>query len=205
MVASLTDFRERKKVIRQQAIANRNALPNKDELSRVIWERLLALPEFQTAGAILFYVDIHSEVRTQQHLALLLQGDKHLFVPYCEDGDLKLFRLESMDELAPGMYRTIEPKVELRQEPGKHISVQELDLVVVPGLAFDHVGARLGQGFGYYDKLLRHARRETTLLALAFECQIFPEIPTEPHDVFLDKIITEGAVYTGKGRSPSCQ
>jgi 5-formyltetrahydrofolate cyclo-ligase len=58
----------------------------------------------------------------------------------------------------------------------------------------------MGHGFGYYDKLLEHVRPDAPLVALAFECQLFPEIPTQVHDVYMDKIITEQAVYTGKGR-----
>ena len=61
-------------------------------------------------------------------------------------------------------------------------------------------GARMGHGFGYYDKLLEHVRSDAPLVALAFECQLFPEIPTQAHDIFMDKIITEQAIYNGKGR-----
>ena len=71
---------------------------------------------------------------------------------------------------------------------------------MVPGVAFDRRGARMGHGFGYYDKLLEHARPDAPLVALAFECQLFPEIPTQAHDIFMDKIITERAIYAGKGR-----
>jgi 5-formyltetrahydrofolate cyclo-ligase len=71
---------------------------------------------------------------------------------------------------------------------------------MVPGVAFDRNGARMGHGKGYYDKLLQHARLDAPLVALAFECQLFPEIPTAPHDIFMDKIITESAVYAGKRR-----
>jgi 5-formyltetrahydrofolate cyclo-ligase len=105
-----------------------------------------------------------------------------------------------MDELAIGMYKILEPKPELREQPAKRVEVGELDLIMVPGVAFDARGGRMGHGFGYYDKLLEHARAQTPLVALAFECQMFPEIPTQSHDVFMDKIITERAVYSGKGR-----
>ena len=71
---------------------------------------------------------------------------------------------------------------------------------MVPGVAFDRRGGRMGHGFGYYDKLLEHARPDAPLVALAFECQLFPEIPTQAHDIFMDKIITEQAIYAGKGR-----
>jgi 5-formyltetrahydrofolate cyclo-ligase len=80
------------------------------------------------------------------------------------------------------------------------VGVEELDLVVVPGVAFDRAGGRMGHGKGYYDKLLEHARPDTPLVALAFECQLFPEIPAEAHDVFMDKVVTEAAVYEGRGR-----
>jgi 5-formyltetrahydrofolate cyclo-ligase len=70
----------------------------------------------------------------------------------------------------------------------------------VPGVAFDQSGGRMGHGFGYYDRLLQHARPDAPLVALAFECQLFPEIPAEAHDIFMDKSITEKAVYVGRGR-----
>jgi len=68
-------------------------------------------------------------------------------------------------------------------------------------VAFDRHGGRMGHGFGYYDKLLGHARADTPLVALAFECQLFDEIPTESHDIFMDRVVTEAAVYQGKGRT----
>ena len=71
---------------------------------------------------------------------------------------------------------------------------------MVPGVAFDRHGGRTGHGKGYYDKLLQHARPDAPLVALAFECQLFPEIPTAQHDIFMDRIITEKAIYDGKGR-----
>jgi 5-formyltetrahydrofolate cyclo-ligase len=106
-----------------------------------------------------------------------------------------------MNELQVGMYKILEPKEELRSEEAKRIIVEELDLIMVPGVAFDRRGGRMGHGKGYYDKLLEHARRDTPLVALAFECQMFPEVPVAEHDIFMDKIITEAAVYPGRGRA----
>jgi 5-formyltetrahydrofolate cyclo-ligase len=71
---------------------------------------------------------------------------------------------------------------------------------MVPGVAFDREGGRTGHGKGYYDKLLQHARPDAPLVALAFECQLFPEIPMQPHDIFMDAVVTEEAVYPGRGR-----
>lgn len=196
----VSEFQKRKKTIREQAHANRNALPDKDERSRLICERLVSLPEYQRARTVMYYVDVRSEVRTRHYLPTALRHAKRIVVPYCVEGELELFLLGDMDELAIGMYRILEPKVELRSLPEKRVNVDELDLIIVPGVAFDRNGGRMGHGFGYYDKLLQHARPDTPLVALAFECQLFPEIPTETHDVFMDKIITEANVYTGKGR-----
>ncbi len=197
-----TDLQERKRLIREQAHANRNSQPDKDQLSRAICDRFAALPEYAAARTVLFYVDVRSEVRTRFYLPTALTHGKKVVVPWCNDrGELELFHLENMDELATGMYRILEPRTELRSLPAKQVDPRELDLVMVPGVAFDRTGARMGHGKGYYDKLLQHARPDAPLVALAFECQLFPEIPTAPHDVFMDRIITEKAVYDGKGRA----
>ena len=194
-------FQERKKQLREQAHANRNAQADKESLSQTILERFVALPEYAAAKVVMYYVDVRSEVRTRHYLPEALKHDKTIIVPYCVDGELELFHLTSMDELAVGMYKILEPKAELRTVAEKHVKPEQLDLVMVPGVAFDRTGARMGHGFGYYDKLLQHARTDAPLIALAFECQLFPEIPTQAHDIFMDRIITEKAVYEGRGRS----
>jgi 5-formyltetrahydrofolate cyclo-ligase len=199
----LVEPQDVKKAIREQAHSNRRAQENKDELSAAICEKFIAQGEFAAAECVMAYIDVRAEVRTRQHLPKLLEGDKRIVVPYCVNDVLELFLLENMDELAIGMYKILEPKPELRDAPGKRVEVKELDLIMVPGVAFDRRGARMGHGFGYYDKLLEHARPDAPLVALAFECQIFPEIPTQQHDIFMDRIITEQAIYHGKGRGGS--
>lgn len=192
---------ELKKQIREQAHANRNAQENKDELSRQIVRKFLDLPEYQAAKTVLFYLDVRSEVRTRHNLDDALASGKKIVVPYCVEGEvLELFHLEVVDELSVGMYRILEPKAELRSLKEKQVPVEEIDLIMVPGVAFDRRGGRTGHGKGYYDKLLEHARPETPLAALAFECQMFPEIPMQPHDVFMDRVITEKEIYAGRGR-----
>ena len=183
-----------KQQIREQAHANRNAQPDKEAISRRIVAQFMALPEFSAAKTVMFYVDVRSEVRTRHDLANALQTGRRIIIPYCVDGELELFHLESMDELELGMYRILEPRAELRSLPAKRVAVEELDLVMVPGVAFDRRGGRTGHGKGYYDKLLEHARADTPLIALAFECQLFPEIPMQSHDMFMDKVVTEKAV-----------
>lgn len=194
-------IRERKDALRKRAHANRNAQEDKDELSRRIVGAFMALPEYAIAETVMFYIDVRSEVRTRLDLELALQSQKSIVVPWCNaDGELELFRLNSIDELELGMYRILEPRADLRSLPGKQVQVESLDLIMVPGVGFDRRGARMGHGKGYYDKLLQHARKDAPLVALAFECQLFDEIPVADHDIFMDKIITEEHVYTGRGR-----
>lgn len=190
-----------KQTLREQAHANRREQPDKDPLSQRICETFAALPDYAAAKTVLFYLDVRAEVRTRHYLPKALTHGKRIIVPYCVDGELELFHLQNMDELDVGMYKILEPKAELRSVAAKQVDVRELDLVMVPGVAFDRRGARMGHGKGYYDKLLEHARHDTPLVALAFECQLFPEIPMQAHDIFMDKIITEKAIYPGRGRS----
>ncbi len=193
---------DRKRQIREQAHAARQAQPHKDEASRRIVGRLLVLPEYRAARTVQFYVDVRAEVRTRPALPAALQSGKRIVVPWCnETGGLELFRLESMDELDVGKFQVLEPRAELRTRPAKQVAPEDVDLVMAPGVGFDRRGGRLGHGKGYFDKLLRQVRSDAPLVALAFECQMFDAIPMEPHDVFMDKVITETTVYDGIGRS----
>jgi 5-formyltetrahydrofolate cyclo-ligase len=189
-----------KNQIRREAMAKRRARPNKDEASRIICNRFAALPEYATSETVMCYVDVRSEVRTRPFLAAALDGDRRIVVPYCVGDRLGLFRLEELEELASGTWGILEPKEELRALAEKQVEPGRIDLVMVPGVAFDRRGARLGHGRAYYDRLLVDVRTDARLVALAYECQVFPEIPVEPHDVWMDKVITEKAVYDGRGR-----
>lgn len=197
---STTDLSTRKDEIRKAAHAARRAQENKDGVSTVITDRVQALDVYQNARTVMYYVDVRDEVRTRQALPQAIQSDKRIVIPYCVDGELELFWLESMDELEEGAYRILEPRAELREVADKRIAVEELDLILVPGVAFDREGGRTGHGKGYYDKLLEHAKPTTPLVALAFECQIFAEIPMQSHDIFMDLVVTEKATYQGRGR-----
>jgi len=197
----MTDWQAQKAALREQAHENRRKQENKDELSKVICDKFMALPEYAAAQTVLFYIDVRAEVRTRHSLPAALASGKRIIVPWCNDaGELELFHLTNMDQLAIGMYKILEPKPELRQLPEHQVDVKSLDLVMVPGVAFDRRGARMGHGKGYYDKLLEHARPDTPLVALAFECQLFPEVPVQAHDIFMDQIITEQTIYPGQGR-----
>lgn len=191
---------ERKNEIRSAAHEARRNQADKETVSEQITDRVMRLDEYQSAGCVMWYVDVRAEARTRQALPQTLESGKRIVIPYCVDGELELFHLESMDELETGMYKILEPREDLRGVESKRVSVKSLDLILVPGVAFDARGGRTGHGKGYYDKLLENARPETPLIALAFECQMFDEIPMQSHDIYMDKVVTESSVYDGVGR-----
>ncbi|MBA62973.1 MAG: 5-formyltetrahydrofolate cyclo-ligase [Planctomycetaceae bacterium] len=202
MTDSVLSGAELKAEIRKIAFANRRDQNNKDDISNKIMATFMAQPEYQKATTVMFYVDVRAEVRTRYALPDALQSGKRIVVPWCnDDGELELFHLESMDELEIGMYKILEPKQALRSLEHKHIPVNQLDVIMVPGVGFDRNGGRTGMGKGYYDKCLQHTRNDATLTAVCFDCQIFEEIPVQDHDVYMDKVITESNVYIGIGRN----
>jgi 5-formyltetrahydrofolate cyclo-ligase len=198
--APASELFELKNAIRKKAHENRRSQLDKDGVSVRIVDRFMQLDEYKAANTVMFYVDVRDEVRTRQALPAALASGKRIVVPYCVDGELELFLLENMDELELGMYRILEPKAEMRSVESKRLQPKDLDLIMVPGVAFDRNGGRTGHGKGYYDKLLQHARLNAPLIALSFECQLFDQIPAESHDIYMDKVVTEDAVYVGKGR-----
>ena len=197
---STDQLSERKSEIRKAAHAARKAQVDKDAVSEQITDRVMQLPEYAKAACVMWYVDVRDEARTRHALPAALQSGKRIVIPYCVDGELELFHLESMEELETGMYKILEPKMDLREVEMKQVDVAQLDLILVPGVAFDARGGRTGHGKGYYDKLLENAKPETPLVSLAFECQMFDEIPMQDHDIFMDKVVTETRVYEGIGR-----
>ncbi len=196
------DPQQQKAAIREQARKNRVAQKDKDDISRGICAKFMELPAYAAAKSVMWYVDAGSEVRTRHTLPEALTHGKRVIVPWCvvETNQLELFWLEDMTELVEGAYKILEPKDELKLLPAKRVQPEELDLVMVPGTAFDPRGGRMGQGKGYYDRLLFRARPEAPLVALAFDCQIFNEIPVASHDVFMDVVLTETRSLAGRGR-----
>jgi 5-formyltetrahydrofolate cyclo-ligase len=195
---SLKSSLKLKQELRRLALASRDRQQNREALSRQISERLVGLPEYEAATGLSIYIGGGSEVQTLPILALAWSQGKRMAVPCCVGDHLELFWLENVDELTPRTLGILEPKEEIRSRRERRVDVTTLDLIVVPGVAFDPRGGRIGHGKRYYDKLLRKARSGTVIVALAFECQIFSGVPMLDHDVFMDKVITEEAVYQRK-------
>ncbi len=197
---------ERKNKMRREAYDRRNAQENKDEVSAKAVANFLALPEYKAAHCIMWYIDCRSECRTKTELlAEVAKGEKKIIVPYCtedENGDNKLglWWMESLEEMVVGKWDILEPPKEMWGNPAKEVQAEDLDLVLVPGVGFDRNGGRMGNGQGYYDRLLEKVRPDAPLIALGYESQLFDNVLVAPHDVYMDKVVTEAAVYEGKGR-----
>jgi len=179
-----------KEVIRREIKEKRNSLSKSEilEKSNRIKKRLFEQDEFRKAQTILFYVSYGSEVYTHDMIKESLSEGKNVVVPYSdtEKRTLILSELHSWNELSVGSYNILEPK----KENIKEVTVDAIDMIVVPGVAFDSSGRRIGHGFGYYDKLLGGSTHAPSI-GLAFELQIVDAVPTEEHDVAVGKIITE--------------
>ena len=202
----MTDLLERKNALRRQAYDARNAQEDKDALSRRAVSTLVELPEYQQAQTVMWYIDCRSELRTQHALPEAIASGKRIVVPYCTTDDagqnkLGLYLLESMDELVIGKWKILEPPRDQWGAEGKEVPVQELDLVIVPGVGFDTTGARMGNGQGYYDRLLETVRPDCPLIALCYESQLIEGIVMSEHDVYMDRIVTESNTYPGQGRA----
>ena len=194
-----------KAAMRRAAYDARAAQADKEAVSAAATAALVQLAEYQRASTVLWYLDCRSELRTKHVLPQVLASGKKIVVPYCTVDDfgankLGLWWLQSMDELIVGQWKILEPPRERWGEVGKEIPPEELDLVVVPGVAFSRRGGRMGNGQGYYDRLLGRVRPNCPLVGLCYECQLFDDLVVSPHDVFMDKVVTEKAVYPGQGR-----
>ncbi len=187
--------RRRKAELRVLAETARRQQPDKDALSRTICQRFASLAEYVQAGTVLSYVHVRSEVRTREFLEQAMTGGKRVLVPWCQGDELELFHLEDLAELGPGVFGLLEPRLELRGRPGKRRDIGEVDVAMVPGVAFDRQGGRLGHGKGYYDRLLARARPDVLLVGVCFESQLVPEVPMGPHDIRMHRVITEVGIY----------
>jgi 5-formyltetrahydrofolate cyclo-ligase len=187
------DFRvQDKRILRKKFLAARAALaPDEvEEKSRKIMGVLFSLEELLKAQAVMFYVDARNEVKTKDAITWALNAGKRVAVPKVTGvRRLAAVEIKSLEELSPGCFGILEPV----RDDG--ISPAEIDLVIVPGVAFDKSGYRLGYGAGYYDNFLPLLRPEVKKVAVAFEMQVVDRIPAERHDVRMDMIITENCIY----------
>lgn len=178
---------------RAMALAARQAFTEKErwEKSAVLCRRLLALPQTAEAGVFLSYMAVHGEAdMTLLHETLWAAG-KTLAFPVCgPDGQMEAWVPEGRQAVRPGRFGIPEPD----PAASRALAPEEIELAVIPVVAFDSACMRLGRGAGYYDRFLLRCQNALRV-AVAFEAQRLDRVAAEGHDLPMDWIITEEAVY----------
>ena len=182
-----------KKEIRQKMLAKRRALSASeiDEKSRALRDQIVSLPAYQKAKRIMAYLSKKGEADLDPLIRQALADGKEIYIPVClPEKQMEAGRLLSMEHFKKGPYG-------LRDLPDGYevISPEELDLVLVPGVACTKEGIRLGMGAGYYDRYLSHVPFEKRVVTL-WDFQVIADIPFEPFDQKMAQIVTEKSVIS---------
>ena len=165
-------------------------------MDRQIAERVLDLPEVAGAGMVYGYASLSLETGSEEILKELWKRNCIVCLPRVVGETMEFFVTESWKDLAEGAFHIMEPISGCRSADGIR---SETAPILVPGLGFTENGLRLGKGGGYYDRYLEtHAGHRT--IALAYEFQILQELPAEPYDKSVDRIVTEKRVIRCRNR-----
>lgn len=189
---TLSDAPSQKASLRTLLLQRRERLSPEavHQKSEAIRQRLFALDEFGKAGLIHFYISMGREVETLPMIQQAIGLRKRVVVPVVvqDSMDLLLSELTKDIQLVPGPLGTLQP----RADQVHPIKINEVNLILVPGVAFDCEGHRLGRGRGYFDRLLgRLLKKPMPVIALAYELQLVEHVPMTDQDRTVDKIVTE--------------
>jgi len=162
-----------------------------NKASIMIKNNFFKMLEVKEALKILVYVSYRNEVNTHGIIKRLLVEGKRVFVPYCivDEKKLKVVQINNMDsDLQEGAYGILEPREELKKDD---FNIKELDIVIVPGVAFSKQGYRIGYGGGYYDRLLENLTLQTITIGLSYNSLVLNNLPIAKYDKAVDIIVTE--------------
>ena len=187
-----------KQIIRKNTLTQREQLSVdvRAALSAAITERLMQLPACQQSGVVMGYMNIGTEFASELWVGQVLADGKRLVLPRVNHhaGQLDLYWVEDLEnQLVAGLWGVREPVPERCE---RLEGLDEVEFILLPGVAFDRNGARLGYGKGFYDKLLapligKEDAARPVLAAAAFAQQVLEHVPQEPTDVRVEWIITE--------------
>jgi 5-formyltetrahydrofolate cyclo-ligase len=183
-----------KPITRRTVLSRRDAMTAEQRIagSEAIADFAMQLLAQQPSGSfVALYAPKGSEVDTTRIDSFARARGLRVAYPRINDGDRRLaFHEVMIDELVPATFGL--------REPAPHapaVELSELAALIVPGLAFDRSGGRIGWGRGYYDATLVHASPAALRIGLAFECQVLDHVPRDPHDAPLHYVVTEAAIY----------
>ncbi|OGW74825.1 MAG: 5-formyltetrahydrofolate cyclo-ligase [Omnitrophica bacterium RBG_13_46_9] len=188
-------MRKTKGQIRKEILDKLNT-QNREEIlkkSETIKKKLFSLPEFKRAKFVMFYASQDREVNTEEMIDEAIKMGKKVALPCCSS--LKTIVSKEITDrhrdLEKGTYGISEPR-----KCQKNIQPDKIDLIVVPGIAFDRKNRRIGRGKGYYDRFLGRLSRNKCSVGLAFDFQIVENLPKDSHDIPVSKVITNLTVQT---------
>lgn len=181
-----------KKIIKKET--RKNIIKKRDELDKEakkimddeIIKKLINSEEYKKARGIFTYIGFASEIDTKIIIEDALRLGKEVYVPKIFNKEMILIRIDSLENLVKSSYGILEPIGEEND-----FDVNKLDLIIMPGVAFDEEFNRLGYGAGYYDKFLDRNDLKCSKIALAYEFQVLDKLEVEEHDKKVDQIITE--------------
>ena len=189
---------ETKKDIRSQYIKKRDALSQEEvnvKSDKILYQ-LFNMTEYKDAKYILLYADYHNEVATNKIFEDARQRGKKIYFPKVFGQEMEFYSVDSLEELRFGYKGIREPQ----ENPIKRFFYKKQDttIMIVPGVAFDMKGYRVGYGKGYYDKYLARVPKEVNLttIALSYEKMIKVVIPTEGTDWKTKYIVTEDRIVS---------
>ncbi len=176
-----------KRSIRSKFLAERKAHPVRAcvDLSDEIQRRFLQSHLFRDARCLALYSAVQNEVNTDEVARQTLAAGKTLVFPRVNGDNLEFVSIDKLEALVPGAFGVLEP------ESCNLVSIDALDLVIVPGVAFDRRGHRLGYGRGYYDRALAVSRSDCLRIGFAYNFQLVDELPFAEHDESLSVLVTE--------------
>lgn len=178
-----------KRTLRSQLLAQRRALSHDAWLaaSHAAQLNLLALDEFARAGSVALYAPAHNETDTGLILAAAIGAGKRVLYPAVCGHHMVLRRVQRHEDLHKGAFGLLEPA-----PGGADHQADAADLIVVPGVAFDLTGHRLGYGKGFYDRFLHHPGRTARLVGLCHDFQLTDgALPTDHHDIPMEIVVTD--------------
>jgi 5-formyltetrahydrofolate cyclo-ligase len=188
----MDEIKSAKDQIRKDIAKALNSVTEKQRIEKTksIEARLFGFANFLEARIALLYIDGENEVRTKNIIKRAYDFNKIVVLPAFDPERLKMATLK-VDHLDKDLVAGPRGVAEPNPTRCKPVPLQKIDIAIIPGLAFDEKGARIGSGRGYYDRFIPDLPATTRKVALAFEEQIIPQVPTESYDKHVDIIITD--------------
>jgi 5-formyltetrahydrofolate cyclo-ligase len=176
--------------IRKQIIEHRDSIDinTKGQWDEDIFNSLIKSEWYKKANTIFAFVSFKSETDTHKIIKYAIHDGKTICVPRIKSKQkgIEIFKIDNFDQLEKGYFGILEPI-----ESCLAVESKDIDLILMPGVAFDRQGGRLGYGAGFYDRFLSKINRSVDKIAVAYHFQVLDNIPMDEHDVRIDGIVTE--------------